>query len=121
MTPSYFNMVRPPQTTRPHKPRYILLICVEEGGPLVHGQTYYALRGHRQGPSETWFDVWVDGEVWVYPDSRFKPANPENWWLFGDHQRQRFHIPPPWSRAWATRESRRQIGHQAEAPERVAA
>ncbi|MGN6208810.1 hypothetical protein [Asticcacaulis sp.] len=108
------TMLRPVAPV-PDKPHYILLVCVEEGGPLVHDQTYYALRGHRKDGNETWFDVWVEGEVRVYPDSRFRPANPENWWLFGEHQRRRFHVPPPWSRDWASFARRRQIGRDERA------
>lgn len=94
------------------KPHYILVRCVQPGGPFVMGQTYYALRWHRPGTHETWLDVWVDGEVRVEKDERFQPCNPENWWLFSEPQRRRFQIPPPWSRLWSTHKGRRQISGQ---------
>jgi len=87
-------------TVRPEKPHYILLRCVEPGGPFVLNQSYYALKAHRAGPHETFFDVWVEGEIRVERDTRFTPLNRNNWWLFSIQQRERFHVPPPWSRVW---------------------
>jgi len=83
------------------KPFYMLLTCVEAGGPYELGKSYYCLKVYRAGPDQTSFDVYVDGEVRTEYDTRFRPSHKRNWWLFSRAQQKRFAVPPAWDRHWS--------------------
>jgi hypothetical protein len=89
--------------SRPVKHHYILLRCVEAGGPLNLDQTYYGRVDKRESDFLTEFAVLVDGEIRVLEDRRFVPALYDNWKLFSRMQRHRYKVPPLWARFWSQR------------------